>query len=110
MKYRLHITRKAEQDFIDAADHIEFVLYNPIAADALLEEAESRINELVFMPEKHALADDPVLRAWGIRFITINNYLAFYTIDEIAGIVYVVRFIYSKRNWTAILHRGFELD
>lgn len=110
MKYRVHITGKAEQDLADAADYIEFVLYNPTAADALLEEAESGFRKLTFMPEKQALADDPVLKAWGIRFIAVGNYIAFYVIDVNAGIVYVVRFIYSKREWAAILRKGIVLD
>lgn len=110
MKYRLNITRKAEHDIADAADYIEFVLYNPTAADDLLDEVEKIFNSLVFMPDKHALADDPVLRAWGIRFVKVKNYLAFYLIDESAGIIYVVRFMYSRRSWEKILRKEIEQD
>ena len=52
---------------------------------------------------------NPVLASWGIRFVIINNYLAFYTIDEEKQTVIIVRFLYQKSNWTAILRQGFSL-
>jgi len=53
--------------------------------------------------------DDPVLAVWGIRFIRVNNYLAFYTIDEDKKVVIIVRFLYQKSNWNTILRQGFSL-
>ena len=103
MTYEIHITAKAELDMIEAADYIEFKLFNPKAADALLDKAAEEIGRLASMPEKHKTVDDPVLAARGIRMITINNYLAFYVIDEKARIVYVIRFLYGKRNWIKLL-------
>ncbi len=41
----------------------------------------------------------------GIRFVIINNYLAFYTIDEEKQTVIIVRFLYQKSNWTSILRQ-----
>ena len=45
----------------------------------------------------------------GIRFVIINNYLAFYTIDEEKQTVVIVRFLYQKSNWTSILRQIFPL-
>ena len=45
----------------------------------------------------------------GIRFVIINNYLAFYTIDEEKQTVIIVRFLYQKSNWTSILRQIFPL-
>ena len=103
MNYQIHITGKAERDLAEAADYIEFTLLNPQAADDLLDKAEEEINKLTFMPEKFKTVDDPVLAAWGIRLIVINNYLAFYLIDEKTRTVHIVRFLYGKRNWISIL-------
>ncbi len=47
MSYRIHITSAAERDLNRAADHIEFVLKNPKAADDLLDEAEKQINSIL---------------------------------------------------------------
>jgi plasmid stabilization system protein ParE len=81
MSYDIHITSAAERDLIRAADHIEFNLKNPKAADDLLDEAEKQINSLSDFPEKFRLVDDPVLASWGIRFVIVKGYLAFYTIE-----------------------------
>lgn len=82
---------------------------SPSAADHLLDVATEQINSLSDMPHKFRFVDDPVLSSWGIRFVIVNNYLAFYTIDEEKQMVIVVRFLLQKSNWNAILRRGFSL-
>ncbi len=118
MTYQIHITKTAERDLVGAADNIEFTIKNPSAADNLLDKAEEKISELssfLFFPklgvsflEVHAVVDDPVLSAWGIRFTVINNYLAFFTI--LGDTVYVIRFLYGKRDWISILKQDFSLE
>lgn len=109
MNYSIHITAAAERDMANASDHIEFVLKNPKAADDLLDEAELKINTLSSFPGKFPLVDDPLLSSWGIRFIQVKNYLAFYVISEEEEKVIVVRFLYGKSNWESILKNGFSL-
>lgn len=109
MSYMIHITATAERDIIRAADYIEYTLKNPTAAEHLLDVATEQINSLADMPEKFHLVDDPVLASWGIRFIIVNNYLAFYTIDTEKQLVIVVRFLYQKSNWNSILGQVFSL-
>ena len=109
MSYIIHITATAERDIMHAADYIEFNLKNPTAADHLLDVATEQINSLADMPQKFRLVDDPVLASWKIRYVIVNNYLAFYTIDEEKQMVIVVRFLFQKSNWNAILRQGFSL-
>lgn len=110
MNYDIHITRAAERDLNSAADYLEFVLLNPQAADALLDKAEKKVGELSTFPEKFALVDDPVLKTWGIRFTLVKNYIAFYGISEENCTIYIVRFLYGKRDWITILKQGFSLE
>ena len=79
------------------------------AADNLLDVATEQIGSLANLPQKFRLVDDPVLASWGIRFVIINNYLAFYTINEEKQTVIIVRFLYQKSSWTSILRQGFCL-
>lgn len=109
MSYLIHITKTAEHDIMQAADYIEFTLKNPDAADHLLDDTTEKIESLSDSPEKFNLVDDPLLASWGIRFTVVNNYLAFYTINEEKHLVIVVRFLYSGRNWKSILRQGFPL-
>ena len=109
MSYSIHITATAERDMINASNHIEFVLKNPKAADDLLDAAELKISSLADFPQKFKLVDDPVLASWGVRFVVVNGYLAFYVIAENTQKVIIVRFLFQKSNWTAILRHGFPL-
>ena len=110
MSYSLHITCAAERDIDNAADYIEFVLKNPDAAERLLDAVTEDISSLAMNPEIYPVVDDSVLRSWGIRFITIKNYLAFYTIDAKRSTIYIVRFLYSKRDWRTILKHGIDFS
>ncbi len=109
MSYQVRITSTAEHDIMRAADYIEFTLKNPDAADKLLDVAITQISSLADLSQKFRPVDDPVLASWNIRFVIINQYLAFYTIDEEKQTVIVVRFLYQKSNWTSILRQGFPL-
>ena len=109
MSYQLHITSTAEHDIMHAVDYIKFTLKNPKAADDLLYTVTKQIGTLSDFPQKFRLVDDPVLASWEIRFVIINNYFAFYTIDEKKQTVIVVRFLYQKSNWCSILRQGFPM-
>ena len=110
MRYQVHITDAARNDLSEAADYIEYVLKNPQAADDLLNEAEERISSLSQHAELYAPVDDPVLKIWGIRFIQVGNYLAFYTVLEEPGRAVIIRFLYGKRDWIGILRQGYSLN
>ena len=110
MIYNIHITKVADADLNSAIDYIDHVLLNPQAADNLLLESEETIMDLAAFPDKYALVTDPVLNTWGIHLATIKNYLIFYTVSEEEKCVNIIRFLHSKRNWNAILGRGFSLE
>lgn len=104
--YHVHITTAAARDLSRAADYIEFSLKNQLASDSLIGEAEEILSGLSHMPERFALVDDKLLTAWGIRFVQVKNYLAFYTVSQEANTVYVLRFLYGKSDWMSILRSG----
>lgn len=110
MNYSVHITRRAEKDLNRALDYIGFSLKNPQAADSLLDEAEAALGSLDYMPERYALADDKLLAAWGIRYVQVKRYLAFYVISKETHIVHIVRFLYGKSDWRSILRHGFTTE
>ena len=103
MKYDIHVTEKAEADINAALDYIEFKLMNPQAADNLMAVIEKEINTLSESPYAHQIVDDPVLKKWGFRYLLVKSYIAFFVIDEESKTVYVIRFLYGKRNWIRIL-------
>ena len=44
--------------------------------------------------------EDKLLAAWGVRFIQIKNYFAFYVVE--GNQVTVIRFLYAKSDWVSI--------
>lgn len=106
MSYQVLVSAVAERDIVAVADYIEFALKNPAAANRLLEKVEIQISSLSELPCRTRLLDDPVLASWGVRCVTVDNYLAFYTVNESDRTVTILRFLYRKSNWAQILRLG----
>lgn len=103
MYYRLEISRSAQQDLDDAARYIALQLRNLPAARNLLQQAFQAIDSLEEFPARFPVVRDPVLAGLGIRFLPVQGYLAFYRVDEAAQTVHILRFLYGKSNWSALL-------
>ena len=106
--YDVEVTQIAEQDYNRAEDYIKNELYNQKAAAGLAKKLHEAIKDLSFFPKKYPLCNDDYLRLWEIRFVPVNNYLLFYIVREDARTVYVLRFLYGRRNWQKILRKQLE--
>ena len=53
---------------------------------------------------------EPVLKSWGIGFVRVKNYLAFHTISKENRAVYIVRFLYGKRDWVSVLKQDLHKE
>ena len=109
MNYSQYITQTAEKDINDAVDYIEFNLKNPQAAAHLLDTFEQKVSSLSHFPKQHPLVEDKLLASWGIRFIQVKHYLAFYVISDESQQISVVRFLYAKSDWISLLKLKFPL-
>lgn len=107
MIYNIHITKAAKLDMKSAADYIKLSLKNRQASIDLVRETNEALHSLGHMPERYPLVNDIVLASWGIRFIQIKNYLAFYTVSPQTATVHVIRFLYGKRDWAFILRSSY---
>jgi plasmid stabilization system protein ParE len=103
MNYSVNITDLAEDDILATVKYISSALKNPIAANNLLNEIERHEKILEEMPNIYPFVKDEYLSQKGIKYVTIKNYLMFYTIDENNQIVNVIRFLYGRMNWQIIL-------
>jgi plasmid stabilization system protein ParE len=83
--------------------YIADVLKAPIAANNLLDEIEKYENLLEDTPNIFSFVSDEYLRAKGIKYVMIKNYMMFYTINENEKTVDVIRFLYGRREWKRIL-------
>ena len=104
MKYKIFISNLATKDITDILDYIERILLNPQAADDLHSKIKQDINSLSTMPKRHPVINDPLLSGWGIRYIVIDSFIAFYNVDDDKKTVNVIRVVYGKRNWCELLN------
>ena len=104
MLYKVGYTQKALADLDAVADYIKLKLCNISASNCIVENFFGEGDSLVAFPTRYPLCNDAFLRAWGIRFVPVKNYLLFYVVREAEGTVYVIRFLYAKRAWQNILH------
>jgi len=101
--YSLNITNIAEEDILSAINYITNVLNAPMAANNLLDEIEKYEETLEKSPNIYPFVSDEYLAEKGLKFVMIENYIMFYTIDEDEKMVNVIRFLYGRRNWKNIL-------
>ena len=93
MTYKIIYTQKALADLDAVASYIKLKLCNISASDRIIENFFGEGDSLASFPTRYPLCNDAFLRAWGIHFVPVKNYLLFY----------VIRFLYAKRAWQNIL-------
>lgn len=106
MSYTINLTAPALLDIQKALTYITLNLQNKTAADNLYITINSKINNLPNFPNKYPLVTDPKLLYQQIRYIPVDNYLIFYSVNESEQQIQILRFLYAKSNWLAILKRN----
>lgn len=102
-KYKLRYLKLAQSDLLDIVSYISGQLSAPQAATELVDKLDKAISRLKHFPfsghpyaNKHKLEDE-------YRILVIENYLVFYVVYDIDGIVEIRRIIYGKRNYEKLL-------
>ena len=65
---------------------------SPENANAQLSRLEDRINKLDNLPKRFPKYKNE------IRFMPVDNYLVFYTVEDVSKNVSILRVMYGKRN------------
>ena len=98
-KYSVRLLRAAEDDFK------EIILYiatdNPAAAEKLANQIEKNLSLLSTHPLLGALPHEEELSAMGYRFLVVQNYLIFYTIEN--HIITIHRILHGARDYLSLL-------
>ena len=92
MNYSVNISLRADRDIRAIYEYIAISLMSPENADAQLSRLEDRINKLDNLPKRFPKYKND------IRFMPVDNYLVFYTVDDNSKDVYVLRVMYGKRD------------
>ena len=98
-KYQIRLLKIAEEDLIEIVSYI--AADNPSAANTLANKIEKNLELLSDNPKLGRIPRDEEIRNLGYRYIIIQNYIVFYTIDERTILVH--RILHSARNYKSLL-------
>ena len=101
--YSLKFTPKAHEDLDQVYSYISEKLFAELAADNLLERIESSIMRLKDFPYSGSLVLDEPLKNRGYRKLIVDNYMAFYLVDEMEKQVVIMRILYGAQNYQNLL-------
>lgn len=102
-EYTVFLSQRAAEDLEEIVDYIASGLQAPDTAMGLLRRLKKAVSSLETMPERHGLVSDPYLAAKGIRLLPESGYLIFYRVNQAQAAVTVIRVLYGKREWEALL-------
>lgn len=103
MSYKLVVSKPAEKDLADILQYISNDLSAPKAASDFLDEVLRCYDNISADPLMYALCDHNRLKEKGYRKAIIKNYIMFYRADEENDTVYIMRFLYGRRDYIRLI-------
>ena len=102
-KYDVRIVHAAEQDLNQIFGYIADVLHEPDAAARLLLSFREAIDSLHMLPFRQRPLKEEPYSALGVRRLFVGNYIIFYSAVEDNTTVQILRVLYKRREWQALL-------
>lgn len=99
MEFDVIIEPSAEKDLYGILTYISETLLEPVVAKRIYLSIKEQIMSLSSMPLRYALIDEEPYRSMGVRKIPVENYIAFYIVNESRKNVHVFRILYNRREW-----------
>ena len=96
--YNVIYSPQALNDLKDIYAYIAQELLVPDTARNQVNRIRKEIRSLDFMPSRYALVDWEPWKSMGMHKIPVDNFIVFYTVDDDAMTVGIVRIVYSGRD------------
>jgi len=98
-KYQVRLLNIAEEDFTEIISFI--AADNPSAADAIANNIEKNLELLSANPNLGRIPREEEIRNLGYRYLIVQNYLIFYTIEE--KTIFIHRILHGARDYKTLL-------
>ena len=102
-RYEVILETAAASDLLSILDYITDILKESQTAQRILSAIEEKILSLDGLTHRQGTVKDEPYKSMGVRWLPIENYTAFYVIDDDNREVRVLRILYNRRNWQSIL-------
>lgn len=103
MKYDIVVTNPAQDDLEEILNYISVDLSAPKSAIEMLNKIKRIFENLSINPLMYPLCNIDNLKAKNYRKAVINNYLMFYRVDDKNETIYIMRFIYGRRDYINLI-------
>ena len=102
-EYKIVIEQTAENDLVGILSYISDTLHEPSIAMKIYGLIKKEILTLNRMPFRFEVVNEEPYRSIGVRRIPVENYTAFYIVDENEKTVHIFRILYNRREWRYLL-------
>lgn len=102
-KYRILLTKNAKDDLIEIRNHITYELMSPDISKKFIYGLRKSISQLYYLPYKFPQVKTKYIDRQSCRYMPYKNFLIFYEVKEQETVIYILRILYKKRNWSEIL-------
>jgi len=98
-KFQIRLLKIAEEDFTEI---VKFIADdNPTAAEAIATKIEKNLELLSDNPYLGRVPRDEEIKSLGYRYIIVQNYIIFYTIEERTILIH--RVLHGARDYKSLL-------
>lgn len=102
VRYKLKITPLAYNDIDKVLDYISSNLMNPDAAADLYGKIEKKMQDITKFPFSYPDCKYYFIPLENYRHTAIGNYVLFYRVAEESHTVEILRFLYSRMDFSKI--------
>lgn len=102
-EFKVIIEQTAEKDLISILSYISDTLKEPANAKRIYLSIKEQVLSLNILPFRYALISEKPYTQMGIRKIPVENYTAFYFVDDKNKTVHVFRILYNRREWKNLI-------
>ena len=106
----IEYTFRAREDLREIYEYIAYTLLVPDVARQLVKRIMAEIRSLERMAERYPLYRDEPWCSRGLRFLPVKNYLVFFTVQNEAETVSILRIRYGGRDLKRQLEDITESD
>jgi len=101
--YKIIAELPAQRDLQGILRYLTDVLKEPVIARRIYTSIKEQILTLSQMPLRHSVVQDQPYALLGVRKLLVENYVAFYVVNEEKREVNVLRILYNRREWQNVL-------
>ena len=102
--YKVSYSGEALSDLREIYSYITYELLVPKTAAAQIKRIREKIRSLDFMPACHELVEWEPWQSMNMHQLPIDNYIAYYLVDDKKKIVIITRIFYGGRDIKGIIN------